>query len=39
MAESEKITTLLNTYRAEIMAKSPKSLSIWQKTARSCRRV
>jgi hypothetical protein len=30
MAENERFTTLLNTYRAEIMAKSPKSLSIWQ---------
>jgi glutamate-1-semialdehyde 2,1-aminomutase len=30
MVENEKITTLLNTYRDEIMAKSPRSLSIWQ---------
>ena len=31
MADNERITTLLNAYRGEIMAKSPKSLSIWQK--------
>ena len=30
MVDNEKITTLLNTYRGEIMAKSPKSLAIWQ---------
>jgi glutamate-1-semialdehyde 2,1-aminomutase len=30
MSDNEKITTLLNTYRSEIMAKSPRSLSIWQ---------
>ncbi len=28
--DNERITTLLNAYRGEIMAKSPKSLSIWQ---------
>lgn len=31
MASKEASEKLLNTYRAEIMAKSPKSLSIWQK--------
>jgi glutamate-1-semialdehyde 2,1-aminomutase len=31
MADNERITTLLHAYRGEIMAKSPKSLSIWQK--------
>ncbi len=31
MVDDEKITKLLNTYRSEIIAKSPKSLSIWQK--------
>jgi glutamate-1-semialdehyde 2,1-aminomutase len=30
MADKETIENLLNTYRSEIMAKSPKSLSIWQ---------
>jgi len=30
MVDNEKTTTLLNAYRGEIMAKSPKSLSIWQ---------
>jgi len=30
MVDNEKITALLNTYRGEIMSKSPKSLSIWQ---------
>ena len=30
MVDNEKIAALLNTYRGEIMAKSPKSLSIWQ---------
>lgn len=30
MDENERITNLLNTYRAEIMAKSPRSLAIWQ---------
>jgi glutamate-1-semialdehyde 2,1-aminomutase len=30
MSDNERITTLLNSYRGEIMAKSPKSLSIWQ---------
>jgi glutamate-1-semialdehyde 2,1-aminomutase len=30
MDENERITSLLNTYRAEIMAKSPRSLAIWQ---------
>ena len=30
MVDNERITTLLNAYRGEIMAKSPKSLSIWQ---------
>ncbi len=30
MIDNERITTLLNTYRGEIMAKSPKSLAIWQ---------
>lgn len=31
MVDTEKITQLLNTYRQEIMAKSPKSLATWQK--------
>ena len=31
MADVERITQLLNTYRQEIMAKSPKSLAAWQK--------
>ncbi|MEJ2265508.1 MAG: aspartate aminotransferase family protein [Anaerolineales bacterium] len=31
MVDNDRITTLLNAYRGEIMAKSPKSLSIWQK--------
>ena len=31
MADNETKVRLLNTYRQEIMAKSPKSLSIWQK--------
>lgn len=30
MADAESITRLLNTYRDEIRARSPKSLSIWQ---------
>jgi glutamate-1-semialdehyde 2,1-aminomutase len=30
MVDNERITTLLDAYRGEIMAKSPKSLSIWQ---------
>ncbi len=30
MLNNEKITALLNTYRGEIMAKSPKSLAAWQ---------
>jgi glutamate-1-semialdehyde 2,1-aminomutase len=30
MVDNEKIATLLNSYRAEIMAKSPKSLSVWK---------
>jgi glutamate-1-semialdehyde 2,1-aminomutase len=30
MADKERIARLLNTYRDEIMAKSPKSLAIWQ---------
>ena len=30
MVDNDRITTLLNSYRGEIMAKSPKSLSIWQ---------
>ena len=30
MDDMEKITNILNAYRGEIMAKSPKSLSIWQ---------
>ncbi len=30
MVDNERAATLLNTYRDEIMAKSPKSLSIWQ---------
>jgi glutamate-1-semialdehyde 2,1-aminomutase len=31
MLANEKATTLLNAYRAEIMSRSPKSMSIWQK--------
>ncbi len=31
MAESEVISNLLNTYRQEIMGKSPKSQAIWQR--------
>jgi glutamate-1-semialdehyde 2,1-aminomutase len=31
MVDNEKKTALLSAYRGEIMAKSPKSLSIWQK--------
>ena len=31
MVDNEKITALLNAYRGEIMAKSPKSLATWQK--------
>ena len=31
MVDNERITTLLNAYRAEIMARSPKTLSIWQR--------
>ena len=30
MADKERIEILLNSYRAEIIAKSPKALSIWQ---------
>lgn len=30
MAEKDRIANILNTYRGEIMARSPKSLSIWQ---------
>jgi glutamate-1-semialdehyde 2,1-aminomutase len=30
MADKERFEGLLNSYRAEIMAKSPKSLAIWQ---------
>jgi len=30
MADKESIATVLDAYRAEIMAKSPRSLSIWQ---------
>ena len=30
MVDKERICKLLNAYRGEIMAKSPKSLSIWQ---------
>ena len=30
MADKEKIAKILNTYRDEILAKSPKSLAIWQ---------
>jgi len=30
MPDNERITALLNNYRGEIMANSPKSLSIWQ---------
>src|SRR4030042_6901482 len=32
MVDNERITALLNMYRGEIMAKSPKSLSSWQAT-------
>jgi len=31
MADKESVTRLLNAYREEIKAKSPKSLAIWQK--------
>ena len=31
MDDRERIARILNTYRDEIMAKSPKSLSIWQR--------
>jgi glutamate-1-semialdehyde 2,1-aminomutase len=31
MDNKERIASLFNTYRGEIMARSPKSLSIWQK--------
>lgn len=31
MSDNERITKLLNTYRGELMAKSPRSLAIWQK--------
>lgn len=31
MDETERFTSLLNGYRAEIIARSPKSLAIWQK--------
>jgi glutamate-1-semialdehyde 2,1-aminomutase len=31
MNDKERITNILNTYRGEIMARSPKSLAIWQK--------
>jgi glutamate-1-semialdehyde 2,1-aminomutase len=30
MADKDRIANILNTYRGEIMAKSPQSLSIWQ---------
>ena len=30
MNDKERITNILNAYRGEIMAKSPKSLSIWR---------
>jgi glutamate-1-semialdehyde 2,1-aminomutase len=30
MVDKEKIASILNAYRGEIMARSPKSLSIWQ---------
>jgi glutamate-1-semialdehyde 2,1-aminomutase len=30
MVDNERIASILNVYRSEIMAKSPKSLSIWQ---------
>ena len=30
MSDSEKVTSLLNAYRAEIAARSPNSLAIWQ---------
>ena len=30
MEDKEGIGNILNAYRSEIMAKSPKSLSIWQ---------
>ena len=30
VADKERVARLLNTYREEIMAKSPKSLAIWQ---------
>jgi glutamate-1-semialdehyde 2,1-aminomutase len=31
MANDEKVVNLLNTYRQQIMAKSPQSLAVWQK--------
>jgi glutamate-1-semialdehyde 2,1-aminomutase len=31
MADKERIEILLNSYRAEIIAKSPKTLAIWQR--------
>ncbi len=31
MIDSDKIASLLNAYRSEIMAKSPKSMAIWQR--------
>ena len=31
MDDKEKIAKILNTYRDEILAKSPKSFAIWQK--------
>ncbi len=31
MHDEERIASILNTYRGEIIAKSPKSLSIWQR--------
>lgn len=34
MADEERIAQILNAYRGEIMAKSPKSLSTWQQNRR-----
>ncbi|MFO7649767.1 MAG: aspartate aminotransferase family protein [bacterium] len=31
MGERERVTEILNTYRAEIMARSPRSLATWQR--------
>jgi len=31
MSDSDRVTELLNTCRSELMAKSPRSLAIWQK--------